>query len=367
MFRRSGAAHVERTVTITRNQIINPPSPYTRSGTTRLLLLTGLGVSALFLWLTLRAIDPAQVRHDLMDHVRWTYAIPFLAAYAGFFYLKSLRWGMLLAPLARVTINQTFPSVIIGHAANLLLPLQLGEILRTYLLGSRLGIPHSPILTTIILERTFDFLVILLLLAAVLFTTSRTEFPSLQAMSYVIGAMVLLVMAMLLAYLYRTQAFLRYARRAASLLPFRLRERLLAQLEGGARGLESFRSARAIAKILGASAGMWIVMTAATFIAVRALSIDAPLSAAAVALIFTVVGVMLPAAPGYVGTVQLSFLLALTPFNVDSDTAVAASIFYHTLVTVPPLLVALAACVRLGYTPRWLWQATAGAPAPRDR
>lgn len=333
-----------------------PAASKTKATKTRLLLFIGLGLSAFFLWLILNQITQGDVFHDLMEHARVWLALPFLLAYALFFWLKALRWQVLLRPVTRVSVRQIFPSVIIGYAGNLLFPMQFGEILRTYVLGNRLRINNSPIITMIALERMFDFLVIALFLELFLATTSQKEFPSLQLLSYIAGAATLGMFAVLMLYLYRTRDFLRYCRLATGFLPARLHDYLLLQAERGALGLESFRSPRMLLTVMLTSVAMWSAMALATHIAIQALRIDAPLSAAVVTLIFTVIGFMLPSSPGYVGTVQLSFLLALTPYDIASETAVAASIFYHVLISLPPLAVALLACLHLGYTPRRLWR-----------
>jgi uncharacterized membrane protein YbhN (UPF0104 family) len=44
-----------------------------------------------------------------------------------------------------------------------------------------------------------------------------------------------------------------------------------------------------------------------------------------------VFGVMIPAAPGFFGTLHLAFVLALSPFAVDDNRAMAAAVFYHII------------------------------------
>jgi uncharacterized membrane protein YbhN (UPF0104 family) len=48
-------------------------------------------------------------------------------------------------------------------------------------------------------------------------------------------------------------------------------------------------------------------------------------------MVLTVIGVSLPTAPGYVGSIQLAFVLALKPAGVAPESALAASMFYHVL------------------------------------
>ena len=57
--------------------------------------------------------------------------------------------------------------VVVGYMANNLLPMRLGEVVRAYLLGSREGVEKTTALTTILLERVFDGLTLILLALSV--------------------------------------------------------------------------------------------------------------------------------------------------------------------------------------------------------
>jgi uncharacterized membrane protein YbhN (UPF0104 family) len=82
------------------------------------------------------------------------------------------------------------------------------------------------------------------------------------------------------------------------------------------------------------------MMSACVYLALLAVGVAAPASAAIVVLAVTVAGLTLPTGPGFVGTIQACFLVALTPYNVGAERAVSASFFYNLLITVPPLLLA---------------------------
>ena len=77
----------------------------------------------------------------------------------------------------------------------------------------------------------------------------------------------------------------------------------------------------------------------------QAFGLELPLAAALSVLVAAVIGMMLPAAPGYIGTFQLAFTLALAPFGVSAADALAASLFYHVMLWVP-LAIAGALCLR---------------------
>ena len=50
-----------------------------------------------------------------------------------------------------------------------------------------------------------------------------------------------------------------------------------------------------------------------------------------VTLAATVLAVSLPAAPGFFGTIQLAFVLALLPYGVSENDALAGSIIFHII------------------------------------
>ncbi len=48
-------------------------------------------------------------------------------------------------------------------------------------------------------------------------------------------------------------------------------------------------------------------------------------------LALNIAAITLPSAPGFFGTIQLCFVLALKPYGIDASDAFAASVFYHVL------------------------------------
>ena len=81
-----------------------------------------------------------------------------------------------------------------------------------------------------------------------------------------------------------------------------------------------------------------------------ATGVEAPPSAAFVVLAFTIVGMTLPSSPGYLGTIQLCFILALKPYGISHSEAFAASIFFHMTAYVYALLFGLYYLAKSGYS-----------------
>ena len=59
------------------------------------------------------------------------------------------------------------PVVVIGYMANNLLPMRLGELVRSYYVGEREGISKASALATVFVERVFDALTLLFFIAVI--------------------------------------------------------------------------------------------------------------------------------------------------------------------------------------------------------
>ena len=80
---------------------------------------------------------------------------------------------------------------------------------------------------------------------------------------------------------------------------------------------------------LGLQVGVW------------ALHIDVPWYGGLLLLVITAVGIMVPAAPGYIGTMNLACVAGLALFSVGKDQAVPFSWFYWAGQWIPVSIVGL--------------------------
>ncbi len=100
-------------------------------GRTRKIVLTliGLGVSALFAWLTLRRVSMAELgRHMLAASVP-ILLLSLITKLIGMTFM-TLRSTVVLGGVGRFRFLQLFRSIFIVTGGNAILPLRLGEILR---------------------------------------------------------------------------------------------------------------------------------------------------------------------------------------------------------------------------------------------
>ena len=128
-------------------------------------LWLGLAVSLTFLGLLVLRFDLGDtVRH--LREANYLYLVPATGFYFAAVVFRTLRWRFLLTHLKLVSVGRLLPVVVVGYMANNLLPVRLGELVRSYYLGHREGVSKSAGLATILVERVFDGLTLLFLLAA---------------------------------------------------------------------------------------------------------------------------------------------------------------------------------------------------------
>src|SRR6476660_8197921 len=120
-----------------------------------LLALIGLGIGMLFLWLTLRGIDRADLA-VAVARVRYHWLAAGVVLYLISIALRSLRWGILLRATGKVRWRHVFEALLTGFSANYLLPGRIGELFRAEYARRLFKISRFTSLGTIVVERVCD-------------------------------------------------------------------------------------------------------------------------------------------------------------------------------------------------------------------
>jgi uncharacterized protein (TIRG00374 family) len=120
----------------------------------------GLGVSVFFLVILVYRVDLQEIAAAL-SRANYLYVAPAIGLYFAAVYFRSVRWRYLLSPLCSIKAVRLYPVVVIGYMANNLLPVRLGELVRSFYLAQREQVSGSSALATIAIERVYDGIVLL--------------------------------------------------------------------------------------------------------------------------------------------------------------------------------------------------------------
>jgi glycosyltransferase 2 family protein len=312
------------------------------------VLSLGIGLSALFLWFALRDVNLSSLAGSLAK-TRLIWTVPFVASLGAFCWFKSVRWKLLLSPARKARARDLFAPVIIGYMGTGLMPMQLGEVARAYLAASSLQLRMAPIMGSLLVERVFDVLALFTVLGIV--SMVGTDFaPRYRALGA--GFLALAAVALLVLWFYaaHTERFLWLVRVCTRFLPRSWQTHIADQFSAGALGVQAVRSPLMYVKVGAITLLQWTFMCACTWISLAAVGLSLPLAATGVVLATTILSMTLPSGPGYIGTLQLAYVLALAPFAVDRSEAIAASVFYLVSLWVPLVVGGAVLLARMGMT-----------------
>ena len=90
-----------------------------------------------------------------IDSVYFLFATIFLL---GSVWLRGLRWKWLFKESSSPSVSSLYRAELIGYFGNNVLPLRLGELLRTYIVGKENNFSKSFVFGTVVLERLMDML-----------------------------------------------------------------------------------------------------------------------------------------------------------------------------------------------------------------
>lgn len=295
----------------------------------KITLGLGLLTGAFFLWLALRDVDFKQVLESLKHANHWL-ALPLLLSLCLFYWLKAVRWSYLLSPSKQIVTRELVPSMIIGFAGNNILPIRLGELLRVYMLSKEQHLSRSLVLATIVLERMFDAISILILLTLAMYFAS-VEATDLALVRLLLLALVFITFVVAYGIALAPKWLSDIISATMNFLPQRLRRPIVERFHHLQRGFATLRQRNTIPRIMLNSLGQWVLMSLCVYLSIEAFNLNVSPPVAVLILGLVVAGISLPAAPGFVGTIEYCFVLGLGFFGVSASEALGVGIFYHTI------------------------------------
>ena len=287
--------------------------------------LAGLGISGAALALTLRGKHLDRIWAEML-HADYRWLWPYLAILLGIHLIRTVRWGILLEPVAKIPFSRLNAVAAVGFMALMILPFRLGEFARPYLIAERPRLRVSAALSSVVVERVADglFTAVLLILTLLAVPEGTRGLHAFRVAGVVVFAAFGALLAFLvLAYKNRPRA-VRLTHRLLDPLSPRVAERASGMMDAFIHGLRLVPSRRKVALFFLLTFVYWAVNGWGIQIFAHSFSFDLALLDAYTVLGVLVVGVMIPAGPGMVGTFQAAMVGGLSLFVGDAgDRALA--------------------------------------------
>jgi len=298
-----------------------------------LLLVSGLALSALFLWLALRGIDPNELASSLARAAWWP-LVPCALALFLFYWLKVERWRLLIRAEHGASRSRLVDPMMMGFAANNVLPLRIGELIRVYTAGRTLGVPKTQVFASLVVERVLDLLSVAVLVSGALVFVHLREASDGQDMRLLIAAVLAMLVAgagLLLPYVIVGKDLSPFAR----WVPGRFRASVESLLRQFAAGLEPITDKRLLLPTLLSSLAQWLLVALCIQLSMMAVGVELHLMPVSMIVLgLVVLGISIPSGPAYVGTIEYAFVLGLGFFGVEPAVSLAAGIYYHVFLFV---------------------------------
>jgi uncharacterized protein (TIRG00374 family) len=298
----------------------------------------GIAISGVFLYFAFRGQNFGDIRFALGQANLW-WLVPGLAVYFIGVWLRAIRWGVLLRPIApEVTNRALMPTVIIGYMANNVLPLRAGEIVRSYLVGQQYGVRKTPVLATIAVERIFDgFTMLGFMLVATIFVSFTSELQHLAIIAFIVFT-VLLIGVFLLTL--GGGFFDRLLQVILGPLPTGLADRVERMTGSFLSGLAVFRRRQDLLAVATLSVAAWLCEASMYYMVAvgfggnvrEVMGFGATLMTTGVANMAT----LIPSSPGYIGQFEFGVRMVLSgALGVPQSEALAYAILVHAALYFP--------------------------------
>jgi glycosyltransferase 2 family protein len=251
------------------------------------------------------------------------------------------RWALLLHPKGRLSTLRATQAIYAGLFVNEILPLRAGEVLRIYLASHWLGTSFAVVVASVLVERFFDGIWVVLAAAATVLVVPLPRFL-VDAEEILAAIMVVSTGVFVWLVMRKRLAAEEGVPRAWWVGAF---SRLVGSLATGVR--EIGRSTYLYVSLAG-SCGVLAFQILAFWFVLRAYSILLPFWQCAAVVLILHLGTAIPGAPSNLGTYQFFTVVGLTQFGVEKTTAAGFSVAVFLILTIPLWAIGVVAFGRAG-------------------
>jgi len=321
---------------------------------TKVCLSVSLGT--LFLLLFVFQLDLDAVLENLRD-LRYQFLAPALLFYFVAFAIRVYRWQLILSPVASLSIAHLFSPLAVGYMANNLLPVRMGEVIRAYYLARKTSLSTISVLGTLIVERTFDGLILACLFmisaVSVSYTVEINFLGDVQRLSTWLVALVLAI-PFVVSFIgifgssysprvrNKVQSFIKL------ILPGFIGQKLGQVFDALIVGLRSVLKLRIVLLLFLASALVWIMEAGVYYWLMKSFRLENSFDNLVIMLLACVavtaisnLATALPTSQGGIGPFEFFATLTLLAFDVEVNLAGTYVMVLHLVLLLPITLIGL--------------------------
>lgn len=301
-------------------------------------IIFGIILSIVFTYLAFMKVDLKNFL-SVLKNVKYQYTIPVVLLNLAGFVLRSVRWKYILEPVKLIKTKRLFSSVMISYMANNILPVRLGEFIRAYSIGKMENISKSSAFATVVIERIVDvfFMSFLFLILLFLFPFTLSFPEDLIKNSYYFLIFSVFFLMFLLFIVWKKEFVLSSVGKILKSFPKSVSDRIQNIIDSFIKGLDFFHNTRNFIPIIILTIVMWIIYMSSYYFGFLAFKFYEGdfykfLLSGVVLLVLGSIGVMIPSAPGAIGTFHYFCILGLFITGLtDINQTAAYAVYIHSV------------------------------------
>ena len=307
-------------------------------GSRLLLNVVTVLVTLLFSYIALSNINLSLAWRALRTSDLWWIAaalIPFGLGNVA----RALRWRSLFARGRRPPVGATTNAMMVGYLYNNIMPARVGEAARVVVLTQRSTTAPVEIVGTVVVERLYDVLAILVIFFAAEPWLPHVSWFRAAALAAIVLAVLIAAAATVLAvYGDRPLRLLLRPLRRLSLFSGERLEHTVTELTHGLSGLR--HPSLALEAFVWTIASWMLTALCAYFVSL-AFHLHLPFACGVLVAVAIGLSMLLPSAPAAVGVFEGAALIALKAYGLPKSTILPYALVLHAVNFVPFVLVGL--------------------------
>ena len=303
----------------------------------KVLSYLGIIVSVIFLYLSFRKIDYSVFVKSLAEISIVSVLLSIVCSVLSYF-IRAIRWKYILVD-PNLKFSHLFSASMIGNMGNNIFPMRIGEIIRCYVLGYQEGLSKSRILASVMFERVLDGITVLVFFTISLLFASvgKILIDGALIVALVFGS-VLLIMIFAKNYQERFHRILSY------ILHF-FSEGVKVKLSNISNsfltGLDILHRRKYLMISTIYSLMFWGSGILGTYFVLLSTGKFIPIDLPIILISALVIGVMIPSAPGFIGTYHYVVIVVLGLYGWDKATSAYMSVVLHGIQFIVPIIIGL--------------------------
>ena len=300
----------------------------------RLTIFFSIALGLILMGIWLYIVDLSEMI-AIIKKVKVAGFLPLAIMFALVYFVRSVRWKVILSPIQKISFSEAFNLCMTNYFVNFLIPIHAGEVARVMCLKKMKGTPASKSLLTIYVDKLTDTFPIILLLAATPFLSKELN-GIIFWTSGMLSLIVVFITLCLVFVAYKKETAIKWIENILFFMPAKFKMKLKNVLSHFVEGMRSMtKLSGRLLEIIGLTVLELTIHGMIVWLLFSYFGIRLPVLTVMVGYLLLCVSLMLPAPPGFVGTMELSFVFIFTYlFGYDKNvvSAVAASAHIFTAV-----------------------------------